>query len=147
MEGENIAPRVELLLPSLPSIDMFDDSNVNLWPVAQPSIMDLTIPKIMNLPPPIEPIQRKQKTKRLVPNLMPIRNLIDFNSSSYGKNDENESAKPSSNGSGTSKLILELLDNYEKHDVPNGSISLSPGFGLNESDEQFGKLVYSDDSV
>lgn len=141
----------DLLLPSLPPIDSFPASNAILWPIAQPSLLDATISEMLDLPAPIEPIV-EAKPKRPVPKLISICDLIDLKSSEPQKDGQSGSDSssaeikvyPRSKRSSTSKFILSFLEDYEKRDVSNESISVS--LGLNGSGEQFGQLEYSGES-
>ena len=91
------------------------------------------------MPAPIAPLTQ---LNRSAPQLEQSFDLIDFNDSPP------VATYPRAKASRTSKFIVQFLEDYEskQNDVSMESINVSPGFELNQSDEKFGKLVFSDDS-
>lgn len=165
---ENIAPQnlSDVLLPFLPPVEVRSDMCVNslsLLDTSMPEsgnlpipiapiqierdlmwdddeILDCAVPESCVLPVPITPNQQGGNVKRAIPGLIP---LCDLNGSSLKKYGPAQKIWPR-RSSLTAQFMLGVLDKYEleKQTVPAADISTSQG--IEDSDDSFGQLLYSD---
>lgn len=138
------------LLPLLATIDVHDEC---FFPVTSQSVLDAAIPSALNLPAPLQPLNFSKRL-RPVPNLLPMCDLIEFNDTPTVKK------YPAAKKFKASKFIIQCLEQIDEqrasdtciksanssHGLEVESTNISPGLGLNESDEKFGKLFFSDES-
>lgn len=90
------------------------------------SVIDSIVPDLLNLPPPMTPLQPTTSTesrKRSIPGLIP---MCDLAIKKYG---------PARKMSNTSQFILGVLDKFEEQKLQTD---------IDESDGSFGQLAYSD---